>query len=675
MPITPDPSHTVVVHQFSSRAPSSNFTLSAPPARKRPVQRTVIPATNQQPCKPTSPACSPRSSPNNRRRPSVTLRSPLQSFLSFVDSPENTIRRSSVSGIGLGRPGTRLSPSALNTIVAFASGKSHRRSVSGPLPSTAWSFETHFAPSSPPVKASAFAALALTPSPTRSTPTPVRVLFERSRTLAALKAKPQDTPSPRPNPRKPKTRPAPVMATKDGHVNVLLLPKRREKDMAGSIRSNNSASTSASKSKSRKDAQSTLGSGASGKTQRPATNPALRAQRSMTPAREAFRPLPYATHAALDEFFGDPRKMNALHAHQSASNQLGARSDEVGYGNTIGHKGADGWIWFDALEEQEYAWLMGDSNGPLSPDTPKPRKEKKKSKRRGFLGRRDSTSESEGGQTDWESFDALRRGSESGTSDGGIVDPMTYDLDPTRPPRYRAVADGFARYRVDGTAWDAAVQVRGRQKVGGATTPKNRRGRSRRGSATHGDAGERRRPPPLNLAAVSSTLAALASKAAPTPTARSPVNLSARRGSMPILGSRLPPSLADVARADFVSSSFQPNPSKRDLNLDPETPWSANLPKDTIYKSIAQSHIPASPGSPFKSMFSRRASLTPLPLRHSPLPLPNSNSGFEFKGDGSLPKLPPMPMENGAPTPGTGEVKRKASLADIFRRGFSSRRK
>ncbi|KAG9118830.1 hypothetical protein FRC07_006471, partial [Ceratobasidium sp. 392] len=376
-------------------------------------------------------------------------------------------------------------------------------------------------------------------------------------------------------------------------------------------------------------------------------------------------------------FFGDPRKMNALHAHQSSSKQLGARPDEVGYGATIGHKGADGWIWFDALEEQEYAWLMGENAAPLSPETPQPRKEKKKSKRRGLLGRRGSTtSESDGGRTDWESFDALRRGSESGTSEGGIVDPMTYDLDPARPPRYRVAADGSAHYRVDATAWDAAVQVRGRQNIGGTSTPKSRRGRSRRGSASQGGtAAGGRRPPPLNLAAVSNTLASLGPHAIPA--ARSPPNLTARRPSLP-LPPRLPPSLADLARADFVSSSFQPNPSKRDLNLDPETPWSANLPKETIYRSIGPAIAPSPvPGSPFKSMFARRASFTPLPLRNNPLPLPqsNMNPSYEFKEavtNGSLPKLPPMPMESGAPAP-VGEGRRKTSLADIFRRGFSTR--
>ncbi|KAG8738580.1 hypothetical protein FRC12_016707 [Ceratobasidium sp. 428] len=467
------------------------------------------------------------------------------------------------------------------------------------------------------------------------------------------------------------------MATKDGHINVLLLPKRRDKDITPSLRSNTSTSTSASKSKSKKDSHSVQASTSSGKTPRAASNPALRAQRSLTPARDAFRPLPYATHAALDEFFGDPRKMNALHAHQSSSKQLGARPDEVGYGTTIGHKGADGWIWFDALEEQEYAWLMGEAAAPLSPETPQPpRKEKKKSKRRGLLGRRGSTtSESDGGRTDWESFDPLRRGSESGTSEGGIVDPMTYDLDPTRPPRYRAGADGSARYRVDATAWDAAVQVRGRQNIGGTSTPKSRRGRSRRGSASQ--AAERRRPPPLNLNAVSSTLASLGPQAIAA--ARSPPNLAARRPSLPLPAPRLPSSLADAARADFVSSSFQPHPSKRDLNLDPETPWSANLPKDTIYRSIGPAIVPspAPPGSPFKAMFARRASFTPLPLRSNPLPLPqsNMNPSYEFKeapANSSLPKLPPMPTENGAPIP-VGEGRRKASLADIFRRGFSTR--
>ncbi|KAG8738254.1 hypothetical protein FRC10_007087 [Ceratobasidium sp. 414] len=679
MPITSNPpSDTLFVH----RAPSSSFTLAKPPpARKRHIQRGPVPlgpVFNQQSCELTSPVCSPRSSPISRRRPSITSRSPLSSFFSFVESPESAIRRSSVYGIGLGVPGARLSPSTLNTIVAFASGKYQRRSVSGPLPGTARSFETHFTPSpksnEPPVSA----RLALGSSSTHPIPTPIHILFERTRTLATLKAKPQGPSSPHIKSKEPKARPTPVMTTKDGHVNVLLLPKRRDKETASSLRSNTSTSTGASRSKSKKDSQSVQASSSSGKTPRAASNPALRAQRSLTPARDAFRPLPYATHAALDEFFGDPRKMNALHAHQSSSNQLGARPGEVGYGTTVGHKGADGWIWFDALEEQEYAWLMGEPEGPLSPETPQPRKEKKKSKRRGLLlGRRGSTtSESDGGRTDWESFDALRRGSESGTSEGGVVDAMTYDLDPTRPPRYRVGADGSARYRVDATAWDAAVQVRGRQRVGGTSTPKSRRGRSRRGSTSHGaTAAERRRPPPLNLAAVSSTLASLVPSAVPA--VRSPPNLTARRPSLPLPVSRLPPSLADAARADFVSSSFQPHPSKRDLNLDPETPWSANLPKETIYRTIgpgiAPTPVSAAPSSPFKSMFARRASFTPLPLRHNPLPLPQSNTNlsYEFKANGSLPKLPPMPAENGTPAPAEG--RRKTSLADIFRKGFSAR--
>ncbi|KAG8697207.1 hypothetical protein FRC09_008011, partial [Ceratobasidium sp. 395] len=547
MPITSNlSSNVVLVHQPGSCASNSNFTLSAPP----PARKRRVPPPNQQSRKPTSPVCSPRSSPNSRRRPSVALRSPpLPSFLSFVDSPKSTIRRGSECSIGLALAGTRLSPSTLGAIVAFTSGKSHRRSVSGPLPDTAWSFETHFAPSPKSLEPPVSVCLVLTPSPTCQTPTPIHILFERTRTLAALKANP--CPS-SPKPKKSKARPTPVMATKDGHINVLLLPKRRDKDTTPSLRSNTSTSTSASKPKSKKDSHSVQASTSSVKTPRAASNPALRAQRSLTPARDAFRPLPYATHAALDEFFGDPRKMNALHAHQSSSKQLGARPDEVGYGATIGHKGADGWIWFDALEEQEYAWLMGEAAGPLSPETPQPpRKEKKKSKRRGLLGRRGSTtSESDGGRTDWESFDPLRRGSESGTSEGGIVDPMTYDLDPTRPPRYRAGADGSARYRVDATAWDAAVQVRGRQNVGGTSTPKSRRGRSRRGSASQGGtAAERRRPPPLNLNAVSSALASLGPQAIAA--ARSPPNLAARRPSLPLPAPRLPPSLADAARADF----------------------------------------------------------------------------------------------------------------------------
>ncbi|KAG8715996.1 hypothetical protein FRC08_009952 [Ceratobasidium sp. 394] len=678
MPITSNsPASTVFVHQPGS----SVFTLSEPPpARTRRIQPAPVPsglASDQQSCRPTSPVCSPRS-PTSRRRPPITSRSPPSSFFSFVDS-RNTIRRGSAYDIGLGVPGAPLPSSSLNAIVAFASGKSHRRSISGPLPGTAWSFETHFAPSPKSIE-SPVPGLALATSPTRPIPTPIHILFERTRTLAALKANLQGPSSPQIKPKRSKARPAPVMATKDGHVNVLLLPKRRDKESAPSLRSNTSASTSASKSKSKKDSHSVQASSSSGKTPRAASNPALRAQRSLTPARDTFRPLPYATHAALDEFFGDPRKMNALHAHQSSSNQLGARPGEIGYGTTIGHKGADGWIWFDALEEQEYAWLMGEPEALLSPETPQPRKEKKKSKRRGLLGRRGSTtSESDGGRTDWESFDALRRGSESGTSEGGIVDPMTYDLDPTRPPRYRAAADGSARYRVDVTAWDAAVQVRGRQSVGGTSTPKSRRGRSRRGSASHGaSAAERRRPPPLNLAAVSSTLASLGPNSIPA--VHSPPNLAARRPSLPLPARRLPPSLAEAARADFVSSSFQPHPSKRDLNLDPETPWSANLPKETIYRTIGpvitSTPVPAAPSSPFKSMFARRASFTPLPLKHNPLPLPQSNTNlsYEFKGapaNGSLPKLPPMPTESGAPVPAEG--RRKTSLADIFRKGFSSR--
>ncbi|KAG9106739.1 hypothetical protein FRC07_008746, partial [Ceratobasidium sp. 392] len=274
MPITPNPtSDVVLVHQLGPLASSSNFTLSAPP----PARKRRGPVPNQQSRKPTSPVCSPRSSPNNRRRSSVTLRSPpLSAFLSLVDSPKNTIRRGSAYGIGLALPGAQLSPSALSTIVAFASGKSHRRSVSGPLPGTAWSFETHFAPSPKPIGPSASIHPALTPSPTCLTPTPIHILFERTRTLAALKANPQPS-LPQAKSKKPKARPTPVMATKDGHINVLLLPKRRDKDTTPSLRSTASTSTSASKSKSKKDSQSVQAS-TSSKTPRAASNPALRAQ-------------------------------------------------------------------------------------------------------------------------------------------------------------------------------------------------------------------------------------------------------------------------------------------------------------------------------------------------------------------------------------------------------------
>ncbi|KAG8732495.1 hypothetical protein FRC11_013240 [Ceratobasidium sp. 423] len=466
-----------------------------------------------------------------------------------------------------------------------------------------------------------------------------------------------------------------MTSSKNGHVNVLLLPKSRDKDGSASIRSGTSASTTTSKSKSRKTLEPSTSSKGS-KT----PNASLRAQRSLTPARaiahDTFRPLPYATHAALDEFFGDPRKMNAIHAHQPASGHSGARPDEVGYGGSVSHRGADGWIWFDAIEEQEYAWLMSEANNPRTPETARQPPKEKTPKKRGLFGRRGSVaSVSSGGRSDWESFDALRRGSESGTSETGIVDPTTYDLDPTRPPRYRIPAVGApATYRaaaLDAGAWDGALHSRARQNVGGTPAPKSRRGRSRRGSSSKENSEGRRRPPPLNLAAVTNTLAALDPLAAPS---HQPP-LSSRRASLPA-NCLLPPSLSDVARADFVSSSYQPHPSKRDLNLDPETPWSANLPKETIYRSMGSGLEATSPaiGSPFKVMFSRRASLTPLPLRHTPAPLPKSGHAYELKGtghNGTLPKLPPMPTEHGAPA--LAEGKRKASLADIFRWGFGSK--
>lgn len=685
MPTTPNTSSsTILAHEYGPRTQSdttsSNFTLSAPPPpRKRFHQRRssqATPLTNSQLSRNTnSPACSPRASPNRRRSSSarpLSPRSPFSSFISLVDTSfaaTRAVRKNSAYEISLGVPGARLSPTILDTIRVFASGKPQRRSVSGSVPCTAWSFETHFEPSSESTDVPTISGLV----PSSPVATPIHILFQRARSLSALKAKTSVSSSSPTKPKsKSKTRPTPIMAsTKNGHVNVLLLPKPRDREGAASIRSNTSASTSTSKSKSRKtpELQSRQGSTSSAKTPRPAQNPALRAQRSLTPARgvanDAFRPLPYATHAALDEFFGDPRKMNAMHAHQSASDQLGARPGEVGYGATVGHMGADGWIWFDAIEEQEYAWLMAEAGTPVAPETARnERKEKKKPKRRGLLGRRGSTaSESSGGRSDWESFDALRRGSESGTSDNGIVDPATYDLDPTRPPRYRAApTDSSARYKtttLDVSAWDAAIQSQGRHNVVGASTPKSRRGRSRRGSMNRDKSIERRRPPPLNLVAVSNTLTSLG------PPAPEPSVIAARRPSLP--ATRLPPSLADAARADFVSSSYQPHPSKRDLNLDPETPWSANLPQETIFRSMGP--VMAAPASPFKAMFARRGSLTPLPLKHTPMPLPQSNLTYEFKAGpgGSLPKLPPMPMENGAVAP---EGKRKTSLADIFRRGF-----
>ncbi|KAB5593708.1 hypothetical protein CTheo_2891 [Ceratobasidium theobromae] len=650
MPITSKTSSRIVpVDESGSRAlyNASKFTLGAPPSRKRPAQ--------PNPNLINEPSCS--GSPNNRRRASVTQGvSPLSPFSSLFallePSVTRTVRRASAYGIDLGAPAAHLSP-----VSTFVPGKSHRRSLSNPSPCTALAFETPLAPS--PVS-------------------PGHILFQRACALATLKGDFSAPSSTAPDTSKPKskTRPRPIMTTgKNGHINVLLLPKSRDKEGgASSIRSGTSASTSASKSKSRKTPEPSSSSTKTGKS----PNPTLRAQRSLTPARgianDTFRPLPYATHAALDEFFGDPRKMNALHAHQSSSKQLGARPEEVGYGNTIGHRGADGWIWFDAIEEQEYAWLMSEAASPGVPDTARPKE--KKTKRRGLFGRRGSVaSVSSGGRSDWESFDPLRRGSESGTSDSGIVDPATYDLDPTLPPRYRAPVTGMsATYRaatLDAGAWDAALHAHMRQSPGGVSAPKSRRGRSRRGSSSKENRNEeRRRPPPLNLTAVTHALVSLGPSAIPVTQPTPPV---ARRPSLPA-NYLFPASLANAARADFVSSSYQPHPSKRDLNLDPETPWSANLPQETIYRSIGSDlHAPSpTPGSPFKAMFSRRASLTPLPLRHNPAPLPKSGRAHELKGaeyNGTLPKLPPMPTEHGTSAPGEG--RRKASLADIFRRGFS----
>ncbi|CEL52084.1 hypothetical protein RSOLAG1IB_00621 [Rhizoctonia solani AG-1 IB] len=659
MPITLDRSSSIVsVDERTTylKDISSEFTLSSPP-RKRRNQRTRAGSVSKQSdrCTPGSPICSRPT----RRRASVSSRPLLSPFLSLVDS------RSTAYGI--------------NTAVqlsSFVLGKSRPRSSSGPIPCTALSFDTDFAPSSgTPVTGK------LSPSPGRSPSSfgiasPIHVLFQRSCALAKLKGDSSAASTTITPPKaRSKARPTPIMTSgKNGHVNVLLLPKSRDKDGNASIRSGTSASTNASKSKSRKalDHSSSKGS----KT----PNPSLRAQRSLTPARGAtydtFRPLPYATHAALDEFFGDPRKMNALHAHQSTPDQLGARPGEVGYGGSVAHRGPDGWIWFDAIEEQEYAWLMGEAESPRTPETARQPKEKKP-KKRSLFGRRGSVaSVSSGGRSDWESFDAFRRGSESGTSEAGIVEPTTYDLDPTRPPRYRTPTAGApATYRVaalDTGAWDAALHSHVRQNVGGTSTPKCRRGRSRRGSSSKGNSEERRRPAPLNLTAVTNTLAALGPLAVPS---NQPTPPTSRRASLPA-NCLLPPSLSDVARADFVSSSYQPHPSKRDLNLDPETPWSANLPKETIYRSIGSGlDAPGvTPASPFKAMFSRRASFTPLPLRHSPAPLPKPGHGYEVKGighNGTLPKLPPMPAESGAPA--VPEARRKTSLADIFRRGFGAK--
>ncbi|CAE6348222.1 unnamed protein product [Rhizoctonia solani] len=661
MPITLDTSSSIAPikeRNSSLKDISSKFTLSSPP-RKRRNQRTRAGSVTKQSdrCALNSPSCSRIT----RRRASVSSRPSLSPFLSFVDS--------------------RGAAYEINTGVQLSSvvlGKARPRSSSGPIPCTALSFETDFAPSpGTPV------TVKFSPSPGRSPSSfgiasPIDILFQRSCTLATLKGDSSAASTTVTPPKvRSKVRPTPIMTSgKNGHVNVLLLPKSRDKDGSASIRSGTSASTNASKSKSRKALEPSSSSSKGSKT----PNATLRAQRSLTPARgvayEAFRPLPYATHAALDEFFGDPRKMNALHAHQSSSDQLGARPGEVGYGGSITHRGADGWIWFDAMEEQEYAWLMGEAENPRTPETARQAPKEKKSKKRGLFGRRGSVaSVSSGGRSDWESFDPLRRGSESGTSETGIIDPATYDLDPTRPPRYRIPAVGApATYRaaaLDAGAWDAALHSHVRQNVGGTPTPK-RRGRSRRGSSSKGNSDERRRPAPLNLTAVTNTLAALGPLAAPN---NQPTPPTSRRASLPA-SCLLPPPLSDVARADFVSSSYQPHPSKRDLNLDPETPWSANLPKETIYRSIGSGlEAPgAAPASPFKAMFSRRASLTPLPLRHSPAPLPKPGHGYEVKGighNGTLPKLPPMPAENGAPT--VLEGRRKTSLADIFRRGFGTK--
>ncbi|KDN51637.1 hypothetical protein RSAG8_00183, partial [Rhizoctonia solani AG-8 WAC10335] len=666
MPITPNTSTSVAPtdeHTTHIKDISSKFTLSTPPLHKRRTRRAGPVSKQSDRCAPKSPGYSR----STRRRAPVSSRPSLSPFLSFVDS------RSTAYGINLG---VQLPPSTVNVL-----GKTRPRSSSGPIPCTALSFETHFVPSP-----RTSVTTKINPSPDRSSyfgiTSPVHVLFHRTCTLATLKGSPSVAPTtPTPPKVRSKTRPAPIMASsKNGHVNVLLLPRSRDKDGGASIRSGTSASTSTSKSKSRKNIDPSSSSSKASKT----PNASLRAQRSLTPARgvahDTFRPLPYATHAALDEFFGDPRKMNATHAHQSKPDQPGARPGEVGYGGSVTHRGADGWIWFDAIEEQEYAWLMSEADSPRTPQTARQPPKEKKSKKRGLFGRRGSVaSVSSGGRSDWESFDALRRGSESGTSDTGIVDPNTHDLDPTRPPRYRIPAVGApATYRVaalDAGAWDGALHSHTRQNVGGTSVPKSRRGRSRRGSLSKGDLEERRRPPPLNLAAVTNTLAALGPLVAPN---NHPIPPTSRRASLPA-NCLLPPSLFDAARADFVSSSYQPHPSKRDLNLDPETPWSANLPKETISRvDRSMGPDPCTPsaahGSPFKAMFSRRASLTPLPLRHTPAPLPKSGPGYELKGtnhNGALPKLPPMPTEHGTPVPAEG--RRKASLADLFRRGFGTK--
>ncbi|GAB1517311.1 hypothetical protein RhiTH_000357 [Rhizoctonia solani] len=662
MPITLNKSPSIVpIDERTIYLKDIKFTLSSPP-RKRRDQRTRASSISKQSdyCVPNSPSCSR----STRRRASVSSRPSLSPFLSLVDN------RGTAYGINTG---VQLSPAVL--------GKSRPRSSSGPIPCTALSFETDFAPSpGTPVTVNFSSSFSRSPStsPSFGIASPIHVLFQRSCALATLKGNSSATSTAITQPKaRSKIRPTPIMTSgKNGHVNVLLLPKSRDKDGNASIRSGTSASTNASKSKSRKPLD--LSSSSKGSK---TPNASLRAQRSLTPARgvahDTFRPLPYATHAALDEFFGDPRKMNALHAHQSSPDQLGARPDEIGYGGSISHRGADGWIWFDAMEEQEYAWLMGEAENPRTPETARQTPKEKKPKKRGLFGRRGSVaSVSSGGRSDWESFDALRRGSESGTSETGIIDPTTYDLDPTRPPRYRIPVVGApATYRaaaLDVGAWDAALHSHIRQNAGSASTAKSRRGRSRRGSSSKRDSEERRRPPPLNLTAVTNALAALGPLAMPN---NQPAPLSSRRASLPA-NCLLPPSLSDAARADFVSSSYQPHPSKRDLNLDPETPWSANLPKETIYRSIGSGlGTPGvTPASPFKAMFSRRASLTPLPLRHAPAPLPKSGHGYEVKGvghNGTLPKLPPMPSESGAPA--APEGRRKTSLADIFRRGFSTK--
>lgn len=84
--------------------------------------------------------------------------------------------------------------------------------------------------------------------------------------------------------------------------------------------------------------------------------------------RQNFRPLPTQTLVEIERFFGEvPRKSKALPRPPYGSKTVNATwpgpaggERHVGEGKTIRHMGADGNMWLDVEEEQEFTWLMSD---------------------------------------------------------------------------------------------------------------------------------------------------------------------------------------------------------------------------------------------------------------------------------------------------------------------------